>query len=338
MDKISVSLRIFFATAVCYSVALLAGDISSVSAEQGYLSLSELRAKYSNAGDKYADIDGVTVHYRDEGEGPAVILIHGSSSSLRSFDAVAEKLKSDYRVIRYDVPPTGLSGPVSDDALRNMQPTYIPAKLMENLGISKVNVAGVSYGGTIALFLAADYPDLVERVIVSCAPSDPIDLSVVDFGPSLTMALEEYGAYGDSSAVKPLEYWRTYFNFYAGQPSRINEETINLTFDFARRAPEQNATGFISQVADQEEAIKKWGAVRAPTLLLWGGSDALLPPSSAANLASYLVQSQVSTIILPDVGHYPPIEVPEQFADFVDTYIKSISAVGLGGTPPPHLR
>jgi pimeloyl-ACP methyl ester carboxylesterase len=303
-----------------------------------YLSLEGLREEYRRPEDKYVEIGGITVHYRDEGTGPAVLLIHGSSSTLRSYDGVAAKLQKNYRVIRYDVPPRGLSGPVPDGALKKLRATDIPQQLLKKLEISTVTVVGVSFGGTIALFLAADYPDLVERVIVSNAPSDPIDLSVVDFGPSLTKAQEQYGAYVDSSTVKSSEYWRIYFNFYAGKPERISAETVDQTYDFARRAPEKNSTSLVSQVADQDKAIEMWEKVQAPTLLLWGGSDALLPPSAAENLAERLTSSQVSKVILPDVGHYPPIEVPERFAEFVDLYIRGVSADGLGATSPPHLR
>ena len=125
------------------------------------------------------------------------------------------------------------------------------------LEISRVSVAGVSYGGTNALFFAADYMDLVERIIVSCAPSEPVDLSVVNFGPSLTKAQQEYGEYLDSSKVKPRKYWRTSFDFYAGTPERITDETIDLTCDIARREPEHNATGLMSQAADQNKVIEK---------------------------------------------------------------------------------
>lgn len=321
--------------AVC---AVVMATTSGVAVGQDFLSVGELRDKYGAPEDKYVDIEGVSVHYRDEGDGPAVLLVHGSSTTLRSYDQVADKLKSKYRVIRYDVPPRGLSGPVSDEALAKLSPTKLPALLLKSLGISKVNVVGVSFGVTIALFMAAEFPDLVERVIVSCAPSDPVDLTQVDFGPSLTKAQEQYGAYIDGSTAKSPEYWRTYFNFYAGKPERIGEDVIAQTYDFSRRAQEKNAIALVAQVADQDYAHEAWGKVQAPTLLLWGASDALLPPEAAQTLASRLTSAQVSTVFLPDVGHYPPVEVPAHFADFVDLYINSVSADGLGATPPPHLR
>ena len=78
------------------------------------ISLEDLRQKYSDSSDQYIDIEGTSVHYKDEGQGPPLLLIHGSTSTLRSFDSLAEILKSRYRVIRYDVPPTGLSGAISE--------------------------------------------------------------------------------------------------------------------------------------------------------------------------------------------------------------------------------
>jgi pimeloyl-ACP methyl ester carboxylesterase len=313
-------------------------DISPVAAQEALLSVEALREKYAHTEDKYVDIGGVVVHYRDEGEGPAILLIHGSQSTLRSFDGVAEKLKSRYRVVRYDVPPTGLSGPVTEAALANLRPSDIPAQLLKKIGVSKATAVGVSYGGTIALFLAAEHPDLIERVVASCAPSDPVDLSVVDFGPSLTQAQAEFGSYNDSSGVKPRRFWQTYFNFYFGEPERISADLIDETYDFSRREPENNVTGLIAQVADQPKAIMAMGKVHAPTLLLWGGRDALLPPAAMENLARRLTNTEVSKIVLPDVGHYPPLEVPERFASIVDSFIRTVTPDIHSTAIPPHLR
>ena len=56
-------------------------------------------------------------------------MIHGSSSSLKTYDLIAAKLIDRYRVIRFDIPPLGLSGPVSDEDIKRLEPTDIPQKL-----------------------------------------------------------------------------------------------------------------------------------------------------------------------------------------------------------------
>ena len=79
-------------------------------ADAPWLSLSQLRAKYGDAKGRIARIGGVEVYYKDEGKRPATLLIHGSVSSLKTYDGLAAQLRRHYRVIRFDVPPQGFGG------------------------------------------------------------------------------------------------------------------------------------------------------------------------------------------------------------------------------------
>ena len=79
----------------------------------------------------------------------------------------------------------------------------------------------------------------------------------------------------------------------------------------------------VARVANHDFAVDAMRRVKAPTLLLWGGADPLLPPSAAETLAKYLTGTEVSKVIMPDVGHYPPVEVPERFADIMVAYVES---------------
>ena len=74
------------------------------------LSLESLRQEYAGADGRIAEIGGVEVYYKDQGEGPAILMIHGSRSTLRTWDRIAPELVDRYRVIRYDLPPHGPVG------------------------------------------------------------------------------------------------------------------------------------------------------------------------------------------------------------------------------------
>jgi pimeloyl-ACP methyl ester carboxylesterase len=301
----------------------------------GPLSLAELRATWANPADKFLTIDGVDVCYRDEGQGPAIVLIHGSSSTLRTYDAMTAILKDRYRVIRYDNPPLGLSGPVPDAVVGKLRPSDLPARLLKHLGIASATVVGVSSGGTTGTFLAAEHPALVERLVVSNAPAAIVDMSRLVRGPSLTKAEETYGLYGDATRPKPRHYWRTYWDFYAEDPARISEAIIDQFFDFNRRVPEKNATALIGVVADQQKAIAAADAVTAPVLVLWGSADPLLPgPAAADVLARRFIKAPVTTVLMPDVNHYPPIEAPARVAAFVEAFIRGGAVLPEGRTPP----
>ncbi len=64
-------------------------------------------------------------------------------------------------------------------------------------------------------------------------------------------------------------------------------------------------------------------AVKAPTLLIWGAKDLLLPVPAGKALAGYLSSTDVSMMVMPDVGHYPPLESPERFAKILETYMEA---------------
>lgn len=289
------------------------------------LTLTELREMYRSPADRMLVVDGVEVQYRDEGSGPAILLIHGSQSTMRTWDALARQLADRYRVVRYDVPPGGLSGPVPDAVLGRLRPSDVPARLLAHLGIRSATVVGVSSGGTTGIFLAAEHPQLVERLVVSCAPSDPVDMSTLRKTPALLEAERAHGDYMDYSRTKPREFWRTYVDFYSAVPGRIPDDIVQQMYDFTRRAPERNQTALTGVVADQPKAIAAAGAVRQPVLLLWGAADPLLPPSAAQALARRLVNASVSVVMIPDASHYPPMEIPDRYASIVDTYIRSVA-------------
>jgi pimeloyl-ACP methyl ester carboxylesterase len=192
--------------------------------------------------------------------------------------------------------------------LDRLRPAELPARIVAKLGVAKTTVVGVSSGGTAAFYMAAEYPQLVDRVIVSNAPSDPVDLSRLPRSPSLESAERRYGGYLDTSRAKPRSFWRIYVDFYSGEPGRISDATVDQMYDFFHRVPEANANGLMAVVSDQPQWIAAMNKVRAPVLILWGGQDPLLPKTAIAPLLRRLVNTDVSVLILPDVSHYPPIE------------------------------
>lgn len=291
------------------------------------LTLQELRTLYRSSEDRVLDVEGVEVYYRDQGRGPAVLLIHGSLSTLRSYDALAAQLvRRGYRVLRYDVPPNGLSGPVPDALVGKLRPSDVPARLLRHLGIEKASVVGVSSGGTTAIFLAAEHPALVERVVVSCAPADPVDMSKLKKSPALLDAERQYGDYLDYSRAKPKAFYRTYVDFYSAEPGRMSDAIVQQMYDFNRRAQERNGTALTGVVADQAKAIGAMNAVRQPILLLWGAADPLLPAAAAHALARHLTGSaSVSMLMVPDASHYPTMEIPDRYAAMLDDYIRQVT-------------
>ena len=311
---------------LCLAVLLLALAVSStpnssfadvVLAER--LTLESLRQKYTDPDGRFTEIGGVEVYYMDQGDGPAILMIHGSRSTLHTWDRVAPELLDRYRVIRYDVPPNGLSGPVSEEAANRMEPADLAAGLLDYVGAGQVTCVGVSSGGTTCIYLAATYPDRVNRLIMSNSPSDPVTTDHVNEPPGFEEAIRVLNETG----FETEDFMDRFLDFFSGDPRRISEQTRREYYDFNRRVKEANRLALTGRVDDHEKTREAMAAVRAPALLIWGGRDALLIPAAAGTLAGYLENTQVSTVFMPDVGHYPPLESPLRFAHILTAYLEA---------------
>ena len=280
------------------------------------LSLDALRAKYGDPAGHIADIGGVEVYYKDEGKGPALLMIHGSVSTQQAYDGVVKKLVGKYRVIRYDIPPFGLSGSVSDEAASRLKPVDIPEQLLAKLNVKSVNIVAFSSGGVTAAALAAKRPGLVQRLILANVPADPVDSSHIS--PAMVL-----GGAGDT--LRNLASWRAFMDYFSGVPGTISTASVQRIYDMNRRVPEKNERSLISLVSDHARTVDMFSQVTSPTLLVWGERDLLLTPPTADALAGYLTHAEVSKLLLPDVGHYPTLEVPDRIAAIVANYIETVT-------------
>lgn len=114
----------------------------------------------------------MTLHHRDEGAGPAVVLLHAGVADLRMWDGPAAELSGDHRVVRCDLRGFG-STPLAAGA------SYSDAEdvlaLLDELGLGRFTLVGASYGGYVAQQVASAVPDRVERLVLFAAPSDLLE-------------------------------------------------------------------------------------------------------------------------------------------------------------------
>ena len=219
------------------------------------------------------------------------------------------------------MPGQGLSGPVSDQVAHSVEPADLAIGLLQTLGITRVTAVGVSSGGTLCLYLAAKRPDLVERLILSNTPADPVVTSHLQQPDDFLVAQKQARETGFQSQ----HFWDLFLSYFAGDPARMTPQIRTQFYDLNRRSPEPNAITLVAKVADHAMAVTAMNRVTAPTLLVWGAKDPLLPPSAATVLEGYLTQAPVSRLLLPDVGHFPPLEVPARFAAIVADYVDEVT-------------
>jgi pimeloyl-ACP methyl ester carboxylesterase len=282
--------------------------------------LDKLRRMYGAPDDRYVTIDGVELRYRDEGKGPVLLLLHGSRSTLNQWDGVTARLKARYRVLRFDQPPGGLSGPLRKEAIAAVgSPEALVAKFLDRLGVARVRIAGVSSGGTMAYYFAASHPERVDAVILSNTPADSVAEAHFEVPAALQAATDRARAVG----VEGRAFWSNYLTFLYGEPARMAPGLIDKYCTLNLREKEPNPFGLHALTANKARTAEQLAAVRAPVLILWGMRDPVLTPPAATVLAGKLVHAKsVSFVAMDSVGHYPPMESPAAFADLMDTYLR----------------
>jgi len=131
-------------------------------------SRAELEARYVNAPDDLLDVAGVQLHVRDSGpqDAPVVILIHGFGSSLHTWEPWAKALSAEYRVIRFDLPGSGLSRPDPTGDYTDARSLRLLAALMDRLDATGATLIGNSIGGRIAWAFAAEMPERIDKLVL----------------------------------------------------------------------------------------------------------------------------------------------------------------------------
>ena len=126
-------------------------------------------------------MDGLSVHYRDEGAGPPLLLLHGTGSSLHTWDAWTDALRGHFRVIRMDLPGFGLTGPNRDDDYRIERYVEFVEAFRRRLGLESFALAGNSLGGEIAWSYTVAHPDRVSALVLVDPAGYPIDRPALVF-------------------------------------------------------------------------------------------------------------------------------------------------------------
>ncbi len=261
------------------------------------------------------DIDGAQIRVSEEGpaDAPVLVLLHGFTMSLESWDGWARQLSGDYRIIRYDLLGHGMTGP---DPLERYAPderVEVLGRLLDALGIERATLGGNSFGGLVAWRFAATHPERVEKLIL------------VDSGA--------YSIYGVTENPVPVPDMMRAF-LLAAPLAGVQASTAQIYADLSRlpegrveqiqqmMAQPGNGEAFVGHLEEfvLPEPTEDLGRITAPTLILWGEADRIVPLEHAARIAAAIPDAQLITY--PGVGHAPQEEIPAQSAADVRAFLE----------------
>ena len=269
----------------------------------------------------FLEINGNNVHYLLEGNraAPVLVLIHGFTASLHTWDDWADELKDDFLILRFDVPGFGLSGPMP--AAHDFSADYmcnIVEQLTKRLGIKRFTVAGNSMGGYIAWNYAWRFPEKVEHLVVVDpmsypqrlpaeirAISRPVGGAVAKRVTTRNMVSKSVaGAYGDLENIQPGVEQR-YFDLFMREGNRDSAVRI------ARKMARLSNSGYVSLGISE---------ISVPTLVIWGEKDTITPFELIENWRQDLPSA--TYITYPDLGHVPMEEDPARTAADLRAYLQ----------------
>lgn len=260
------------------------------------------------------EIDNIKVHYRDEGDGFPLLLVHGAFSSLHTFDAWAEYFGRHYRVLRLTLPGFGLTGPSPDNSYSVSRSISCIRSFLRRLKIDECHIAGSSLGGWISWEYALAFPWQVRKLILIDAAGFMDESSIpVPFKMARLPFVDRVIKF----AVKKSVLEQFVKQVYADK-NLVTAEVVDRYYDLFTRPgnPEAFLAMANGRVKDNTPRLK---GMRSQTLILWGEKDKWLPVRNAYRFQDLIPAAEL--IVYSDVGHLPMEEAPQRSAADVQAFL-----------------
>ena len=301
-----------------------------IPARMGWLASDreEMIARYADAPSRFIEVDGVPMHVRIEGKGFPVVMFHGTTGvNLREWDPLADRLKNEYMVVRMDWPPYGLTGE-NPRGYTTPEAGRLVNRLLDQLKLDRVAVVATSNGSNVALEVNKANPGRIAAMAFSIIPLErPSQTREVDW--KLRWALAFHKAALPDYRPKIFYEWMYKDTGHRGwnPPDFLPQMSFDM-INLPNAIQNQNAF-----VADNTRLFKTTdvGAiaaeVKAPVLLQWCWEDTVISQGPGATVRRF-TNTDVKVVEYQHVGHWPMWEIPDQFADDIRTFLKSVDLEG----------
>ena len=270
-----------------------------------------LKARWATSPSHFVTLQGMQLHLRDEGprdDPEPIVLIHGTSASLHTWDGWTDALKGQRRVIRMDLPGFGLTGPAPDGDYSMTRYADFIAALLDQLGVRRAVLAGNSLGGGVAWRTAVQHPERVSRLVLVDASGYPLQSTSVPLG--FRLAQIEWLKPVMSRLLPRRMIESSVRNVYA-DPGKVTPELVDRYYELTLRAG--NRESLTQRMKLRETDAQSAGliaTIRQPTLILWGAEDRLIPEPSGQRFHKDIAGSQY--VVFDSLGHVPQEEDPQR--------------------------
>jgi pimeloyl-ACP methyl ester carboxylesterase len=278
-------------------------------------------------------IDGVKIHYFCGGDGPPLVLVHGlGSSAAVEFYFNLEPLAANHHVLAIDLPGFGNS---DKPALEYTIELFVKAvrDLMVSEQLEQAAVMGVSMGGRVALGLALESPQMVERLVLVDALGVGPPRAVLAYRILLTRGLGELTLRSTARALRQMNpklirrFWAWYMRRPGSVDTILSDQRIAdhgaLLSKPEYRAAYLSALRSLAGMRTVRNGVvveDRLSELTMPTMLIWGRHDHIFPAAHAEAALRQLPNGRLE--VFDDSGHTPQMEEPERFNQVVLDFLQ----------------
>ena len=298
-----------------YWTTALAGDAGNDAALPKNLTQQHLLDRHATAESSFAYLNRTMVHYRDEGSGPALLLIHGSLQDLYDWDEWTKVLSPSYRIIRLDLPGAGLTGPVGsgDYSIANTMRTI--DQLMDRLDEQRFAVVGTSLGGVVAFRYAATRPERVAALVL-------MNSAGVEWGNANIIPPQPQRYNESLSATVSRADIQTILSAVIPDPAKLLPGRVERALDYHRREGRDAEAAAIVSAYERGNPEEVLARIQSPVLVLWGSENRALDAGVADQFVAMLANAAaVEKALVQGAGHWPHVEAPAQSLRPVEAFL-----------------
>jgi pimeloyl-ACP methyl ester carboxylesterase len=284
------------------------------------LPLPQVIARYADADSRFVEVDDVKLHVKDQGAGPAVLLVHGSSGDLGDWDGwMPTLLGKGWRVVRLDLPGFGLSGPVVNGNYSIDRMQSLLDGLMDELGIERFAIVGTSYGGPVAFRYAATRVERVTGLVIM--NSAGVEYGKQDVDPQ-TGEKKFYAASVSDTVSREATAAGLRKAFI--DPTRLSDAWIDRKVDFSNVVGRDREAALSIDQYVRGKPERVLAHVRAPVLVFWGGANRSLSQDTADRFHDALTRAAYrEKIVQAGGGHLMHVELPQPTVDTVAAFLET---------------
>lgn len=303
----------------------------------------EMIAKYGGETSEFAaGPAGQRIHYRDQGprDAPVVVLLHGSNSSLHTWEPLVQRLGDRYRIVTLDLPGHGLTGGTPDRDYSADGMIAAVDVIAAKLGLDRFTLGGNSMGGWVAWRYALAEPARVDALMLLDAAGMPPRKGDKPPPSNIGFRILKYPA-GRwlAGQITPRALVESSLRGSVERQDIVDDAMVDRYWQLLRFPGNREATSLRATLDREPAMADRIGAIKVPTLILFGKKDRLINPSAAQTFHERIAGSEV--VLLDDIGHLPMEEAPDAtanaIADFLRRRLAAPNAVA-SPVPDPETR